>query len=290
MANKTKAIHKIKKVGKNIAKNDTFNSIAETMARLGYATRGLIFFVIGLLAFLLAFRNGGKTTDQQGAIAAIGSQPGGRILLCIVLIGVICYSLWGLIQVVINPLHKKNDIKGISARIGYLFSSIAYAFLALPTYDLITDGSRAAVNGKQGVQTQNYVAKILTIPFGQWMVVLVAIPVILFGIFQIFKGIMPHFGRQLHLIKLTSPQLKCVKSLGRFGIISRGIIVTLVGVFLIIAAYTSNSENAKGFSSTIMSLISHPYGRWLMGIIALGLMALGVYDFFIVIFFRLRKY
>jgi len=289
MANKTNTIHKIKKAGKNATQNDTFNSIAETMARIGYAARGLIFFVIGLLALLLAFRNGGKTTDQQGAIAAIGSQPEGRILLCIVLTGVISYSLWGLIQVVINPFNKNNDLKGVSERIGYLFSAIAYAFLAIPTYDLITGGSRPAVNGKQGVQTQNYVAEILTMPFGQWVVALVAIPVILFGIFQISKGIMPHFGRGLHLIKLTSSQLKWVKTLGRFGIISRGIIITLVGIFLINAAYTSNSKNAMGFSSTLMSLISQPYGRWLMGIIALGLMALGVYDFFIVLFFRLRK-
>ncbi|MBC3798592.1 DUF1206 domain-containing protein [Acetobacterium tundrae] len=47
------------------------------MARLGYAARGIIYFVIGLLAVLMAVGYGGKTTDQQGAISMIGAQPDG---------------------------------------------------------------------------------------------------------------------------------------------------------------------------------------------------------------------
>ncbi|HEY5588806.1 MAG TPA: DUF1206 domain-containing protein, partial [Candidatus Paceibacterota bacterium] len=65
------------------------------MARLGYGARGLIYFVMGLLAFLLAFVNIGNTADQQGAIVTIGRQPEGKILLWLVFIGLVCYSLWG---------------------------------------------------------------------------------------------------------------------------------------------------------------------------------------------------
>ena len=128
MANKNNAINKMKKASKNVAHNDTFNSTAEFMARVGFATRGLRFFVMGILALLLAFGSGGKTTDQQGAIAMIGKQPEGKVLLWLVLIGLICYSSWGLIQVVINPFNKENDTKGISARLGYLFGAISYSF------------------------------------------------------------------------------------------------------------------------------------------------------------------
>jgi hypothetical protein len=290
MANKEKALKKIKKTSKNVAHNDTFNSTAEFMARVGYSTRGLIFLVMGILALLLALGSGGKTTDQQGAIAMIGKQPEGKILLWLVLIGLICYSSWALIQVVINPFNKENDTKGISARLGYLFGAISYSFLAIPTYSLLTGGSKPVHVGKQAAQTQNYVAKILDMPFGQWMIVVVAIVVISAGIFQICKGFMPLFGRHLDLIKLNKYQLKWVRGFGRFGTISRGFVITLVGVFLVISAYTSDSNNAKGFDSALMSLVNKPYGRYLIGIIALGLMSLGIFALLIAMFFRLKKY
>ena len=290
MANKENTIKKMKKNSENVTHNDTFNSTAEFMARVGFAARGLIFFVMGILALLLAFGNGGKTTDQQGAIATIGKQPECQVLLWLVLIGLVCYSLWGLIQVVVNPFNKENDTKGISARLGYLFGAISYSFLAIPTFSLLTGGSKPAHAGKQAAQTQNYVAKILDMPFGQWMIVVVAITVISVGIFQVCKGFMPLFGCHLDLIKLNKYQLKWVKGFGRFGTISRGLVITLVGVFLIISAYTSNSNDAKGFDSALMSLIHQPYGRWLIGIIALGLTSLGIYALSIALFFRLKKY
>jgi len=290
MANKEKGLKKMQKTSENIAHNDTFNSTAEFMARVGYSTRGLIFLVMGILALLLAFGSGGKTTDQQGAIAMIGKQPEGKLLLWLVLIGLICYSSWAIIQVVINPLNKENDTKGISARLGYLFSAISYSFLVIPTYALLTGGSKPVQVGKQAAQTKNYVAKILDMPFGQWMIVIVAVIVISAGIFQIFKGFMPLFGCHLELIKLNTYQLKWVKGFGRFGTISRGFVITLVGVFLVMAAYTSDSNNAKGFDSALMSLVNQPYGRYLIGIIAIGLMSLGIYALLIAIFFRLKKY
>ena len=86
----------------------------------------------------------------------------------------------------------------------------------IPTYSLLTGGSKPAHVGKQAAQTQNYVAKILDMPFGQWMIVVIAITVISVGIFQVCKGFMPLFGCQLDLIKLNKYQLKWVKGFGRF--------------------------------------------------------------------------
>ena len=289
MSGRKNTMGKIKETGKKAAHNATFNPIVEIMARLGYAARGLIYFVMGLLALLLAFGNGGKTTDQQGAIATIGRQPEGRFLLWLVLIGLICYSLWGLIRAVLNPFHKEHDTKGGAERFGYLFSAIAYALLVLPTYALLTGGARPALNGAQGVQTQFYVAKLITMPWGQWLLGIGGMLVIFVGLFQVWQGIMPDFERQLHLVKLTPSQAKWVKRFGRFGIIARGIIFALVGIFLIVAAYTANSNQAKGFDGTLMALMHQPYGRWLMGSIALGLIALGIYSLFVALFFRLRK-
>jgi len=289
MTGKTNAKGKISGSGPLTSNNEALNRTFETLARLGYAARGIIYFVIGLLAVLMAFGYGGKTTDQQGAISMIGTQPAGRILLWLVLIGLVCYSLWGLIRAIFNPFHQGHDAKGFALRIGYLVSAAAYALLVMPTYALISGGAQPAQNGAQQGQIQQYTAKILVMPFGQWLVGIIGIIVIVVGLIQFFQGFKSDFERQIYLTKLNPAQLRRVRFLGRFGTIARGIVFALIGLFIVMAAYTANSQQVKGFDSTLTSILQQPYGRWLLGAIALGLISLGLYSLCLSIFFRLKK-
>ena len=265
------------------------NKTVEGLARFGYATRGLIYFVIGLLTILLAFRYVARATDQQGAIAMIGKQPLGRLLLWLVLIGLVCYSLWGLILTIFNPLHKAHDVKGFAVRVGYLGSAVAYATLVFPTYRLISGEAQPAQNGVQQDQIQKFVAAVLAIPLGKWLVGIIGSIVILVGLYQCIQGFIPVFEKQILLVSLTPVQAKMVNFLGRFGTVSRGVIFSLIGIFLVVAAYMSNSKLAKGFDSAMTSILQQPFGRCLMGIIALGLISLGLYSLCVAIFFRLKK-
>lgn len=289
MTGKTNAKGKSNGSGPLTSDNTVLNKTFETLARIGYAARGVIYFVIGLLAVLLAFGFGGKTTDQQGAISMIGTQPAGRILLWLVLLGLVSYSLWGLIRAIFNPFHQGHDAKGYALRIGYLASAIAYALLVLPTYALISGGTQPAQNGAQQDQIQQYTAKILAMPFGQWLVGIIGVIVIAVGLIQIFQGFSKGFDRQVYLTKLNPAQLRRVRFLGRFGTIARGIVFALIGLFIVTAAYTANSQQVKGFDSTLTSILQQPYGRWLMGAVALGLISLGLYSLCLAIFFRLKK-
>ena len=271
------------------AESSPLNYTIERLARFGYATRGLIYFVIGLLTLLMAFGYGGYATDQQGAIAAIGRQPFGGMLLWLVFTGLVCYSLWGLIRAILNPLHKTHDAKGFAERVGYLISGVAYASLVLPTYGLISGGSQPAQNGAQQGQIQKFVAAVLAIPSGKWLVGILGSMVILVGLHQFVQGFKRVFEKQIQLVNLTPVQTKWVIFLGRFGTVSRGVILSLMGIFLVDAAYMSDSTRAKGFGSAMTSILQQPFGRSLMGIIALGLISLGLYSVCVAIFFRLKK-
>lgn len=271
------------------AESFQLSKTVEDLARFGYATRGLIYFVIGLLTILLAFGYGTKTTDQQGAIAMIGKQPFGHQLLWLVLLGLVCYSLWGLIRAIFNPLHKAHDVKGFAVRVGYFISGVAYATLVLPTYGLISGGTQPAQTGVQQDEIQKFVAAMLAIPAGKWIVGFIGISVILVGLYQFIQGFVPVFEKQIILVKLTPVQKKWVNFLGRFGTVARGIIFSLIGIFLVYAAYMSNSKLAKGFDSALTSILQQPFGRWFMMIIALGLISLGLYSLCVAIFFRLKK-
>jgi hypothetical protein len=110
----------------------------ERLARLGYASKGLVYFIVGFLAAQAAFSMGGRTTDTSGALSAIVNQPFGKFLLFLVTIGIIGYALWRIVQTIIDPEHQgqKMDAKRIAQRIGYALSALAYAGLALTAVKL----------------------------------------------------------------------------------------------------------------------------------------------------------
>src|SRR5260221_7309600 len=130
----------IKQSSARIARGTNASSVTENLVRLGYVVRGLLYGVMGLLALQVALSRGGTLADSQGAIATVGTTPFGGILLIAILIGLIGYSLWGVIRAVFDPLHKGSDAKGVAARLGYLGSAVTYGFLAFATYRLIAGG------------------------------------------------------------------------------------------------------------------------------------------------------
>ncbi len=93
------------------------------LARLGYAVKGIVYVVIGVLAILLVTGHGGGATDQNGALRAIYNSPlgegFGRMLMIVITVGLFGFALWSLIQAVFDTERKGRTAKGIVARIGY---------------------------------------------------------------------------------------------------------------------------------------------------------------------------
>ena len=268
----------LKQEGKQVIRSAATSPLMEKLIRLGYVARGLVWGVIGLLAFQVAVGSGGKLTDQQGAIAAVGSTPVGKILLYVMLLGLVGYGLWGLIRAVVDPLHEGHDAKGIAQRVGYLVSGISYGLLALATYGLITAKAPAATSGAQAAQTQQTTASILTQPWGPWVVALAAAIVIGVGLLQIYTAFRRKFNPQFQLAGRTGNARIWIERLGRFGTAARGVVFTLIGVFLLQAAVQHNASRAQGIDGVLTALLHQPYGSLLLGVVAAGLIAFGIYS------------
>ena len=168
--------------------------------------------------------------------------------------------LWGVIRAVFDPLHKGTDPKGIVERVGYAVSGLSYMLLAFATYGLITGGASAARNGAQAAQTQQTTASILSKSWGPWVVGIAAVIVIGVGLSQIFQGLRRDFERQFQPYALSSSQRKWIDRLGRFGTAARGVVFTLVGMFLFLAAYHHDPSQAKGIDGVLAALLHQPYG------------------------------
>lgn len=58
---------------------------------------------------------------------------------------------------------------------------------------------------------------------------------------------------------------------------ARGIVFAVIGIFLIQAAIHSNASEARGIGAALAALLEQPFGRWLLGFVAFGLIAYSVY-------------
>ena len=120
---KAGAFRNFKQNGESKAQKAANSPLMETLTRIGYGARGLIYITMGLLAVQVALGKGGALASPQGAIAAIGKQPAGLVLLWVILVGIIAYAVWGVVRAVFDPLQKGHDTKGLLARGGFLVSA-----------------------------------------------------------------------------------------------------------------------------------------------------------------------
>ncbi len=105
------------------------------MARAGLASRGVVYAVIGILALKLAVGDGGKATNQQGALKTIAQGASGKTLLVLLAIGLAGYASWRLARAALG--HGRQQQDSGSDRVAALASAIAYAILCVTAVKIV---------------------------------------------------------------------------------------------------------------------------------------------------------
>ncbi len=242
------------------------------LARFGYAAKGIVYLLIGVLALQAALGPGGKTTDTQGALHTIAGQPFGKILLGLVGIGLCGYALWRLVQAAVDPENKGTDAKGIATRIGYALSGLSYGGLALTAFNIVL-----GANGKENSSTADWTATLMAAPLGRWLVGIVGLAFFGTAIYAFYVAYSAKFRDKLKLNEMSETQQQWVTRLGRAGYAARGIVFAITGGFFIRAALQANAKVTGGLDKALQTLAQQPYGLWLLGIVAVGVAAYGIY-------------
>lgn len=252
------------------------NPWVERLARFGYLIRGVVYATIGVLALQLAMGAGGATTTQSGAIAMLGSQPFGKVLLILIVVGLIGYSLWGFIRAILDPLHRGHDSKGIIARIGFAFSGLSYGVLAIPPLQSLTNqgGSRPAGN------PADIAIMLFNLPFGKWLVLGLGLFWIAVGLSQLYVACKQDFKKDFQFNKMNASEIKWAIRLGQIGYAARGIVFAVIGTIVFQAALAHNPAQPQGFDAALLKLAQAPNGTLLLGGVALGLIAFGIFSAF----------
>ncbi|MBI4785270.1 MAG: DUF1206 domain-containing protein [Oscillatoriophycideae cyanobacterium NC_groundwater_1537_Pr4_S-0.65um_50_18] len=255
-----------------VAKKAAANTWVERLARLGFAAKGMVYALVGLLAAQAALGAGGKKTDTQGALQTIVTQPFGQGLLSLVAIGLFGYALWRWVEAAADPDQKGNDTKGILLRCSYAANGLVYASLALTAVKIVLGTGGGSSNA-----SRDWTALLLAQPFGQWLVGTIGALVIGLGFYQFYEAYKAKFRQKLKLQEMSEAEQTWTVRLGRLGLSARGVVFGVIGFFLIQAARQSNPNQVKGLGGALESLAQQPYGSWVLGTVAIGLIAYGIY-------------
>jgi hypothetical protein len=93
----------------------------------------------------------------------------------------------------------------------------------------------------------------------------------------VMQGIKRSFEKHLRLGGLSRKIRRLVIVLGVIGTVARGAVFALAGILAIDAAVRFDPKKASGIDAAIRTLAGEPFGRALLVITALGLIAFGTY-------------
>ena len=245
----------------------------EALARSGFVARGLVYGIIGVLALRLALGDGGKLTNQQGALHTVAAQPFGKFMLTLVAIGLGGYALWRLTRAAIG--HGPEGSDSPFERIAAAGSGVVYALLCYVAVATLT-GSGGGSGGSSSAPKAT--GGVLGWPGGPWLIGIAGLVVIGVALYQGYRGISATFLEDSKTEKMGARTRRWIAVIGCVGHLARGVVFGLVGVFLIKAAVDYRPQVAVGLDGALAKLLEHAYGSYLLGVVAAGLVAFALYS------------
>lgn len=244
-------------------------SMIEHLARLGYASIGIVYMIVGGFAVATGVGRRGSTGGHDAAFLLIRDQPFGRVLLAAIAAGMIGYALWRFVSAVTDNEHRGSDAKGFGVRIASFLRGLAYAAIAIEVIRMIM-GSNGGASGEQ--EADHWTARLMQQPFGRWLVAAAGLGVLAYGAYQLYAAWDAKLSKRIRLGQIDSSVRGKVIAISRFGIGARGVVFSIIGGSLVIAALRHNPGAAHGTTGAL-----HELPLPLLVLAGFGLAAYGVY-------------
>lgn len=256
------------KAGRAFSETTSF----EVLARAGYAARGAIYLLIGVLAFRLAQGVGGPRPSQQGAMRQIAAQPFGRDLLILTAIGLGGYAIWRLTQALVGHTPEYGQHSAFD-RIGAAGSGVAYAAFCLLAISILRGAT--ASSAKTPKETT---AGVFQWTGGRELVAAAGVLFIGIAIYQAYLGLSKKFLSYSKTAEMSRSVRDAFTLIGEVGLVARAIAFALIGSFILKAAIDYKPKEAVGIDGALARLTQHTYGAGALIVVACGLIAFGVYS------------
>jgi hypothetical protein len=242
------------------------------IVRIGYVARGILFLIIGGFALLAAGGLGAHPRGTRDALEFVLQKPFGGYFLWTLAAGLSCFAGWRFLQSVFDVDRHGSSLYGLTRRCVLAGSGLFYIALAVATAHITVEQRRIG----EDQAAREWTSWLMKQPLGHGLIALIAT-----GFVGVAIGLAVNAFRSPYIAigsMRSRRHLALVLALGSFGTLTRAFVFLLLGGFLGVAAYDSNSEEAAGLAGVLRAMQSQPYGGVLLGIAALGLIAFGCFE------------
>lgn len=247
------------------------NGVFEWFARVGFVVNGVLHLIVGYLAIRVAFGDGG-TADQTGALATLAAKPGGPLALWIATAALAAMGLWRLVETALGRSCDREaggTSSDASSRVKALGLAAVYLAFAYSAFGFARGAGRSADQ-----QNSSLSARLMGTTAGTVALIAGGAIIVAVGCYHIYKGASRNFVNDLE-----GRSGDWVRRLGVAGYIGKGIVITLTGALVIVAACRSEPKKASGLDGALKTLGAQHYGAALLIAAGLGIITYGLYSF-----------
>lgn len=257
------------------------------LAVWGCISTAIVYSAIGVIAILsfLKIKKGGA--DESSLLVYLDQFLAGKIIIWLILSGMIAYIIWRIYETIRDPYGYGNDWSGIGRRTVTAFSSLADALIAFSAIQALLGAGAASASGQPYAERQ-MIGNLLEKDNGHVYVMIVGGITMLVALIQFIYAFTKGYMERMDIDFIAPWKKTLVHIAGWAGHFARGIILGIIGFFLIKAAisrdagYAVNTDKAFDF---IGDHVGHVY----FILVAVGTIAYGIFMFVFGIFYDSDK-
>jgi Domain of Unknown Function (DUF1206) len=243
------------------------------LARAGLVARGVMYGLIGIIAVQIALGNAHQQADRSGALRLVAATPFGKVALWLLVIGFAGLTLWRLSEAAFGASgtggHKT------STRLLCFVKAVIYGAL---TFSILKYALGLGAPSSTNQQSQDLTATALKHQGGQAAVAIAGVIIAGVGLYLAYQAYLRKFLQDMRMGSASARTRKVVRWFGEVGGIARGAVFVTIGIFLVVAAVDAKPGQAKGIDSALRALAHTPFGPWLLGLVAIGLVLFGAFS------------
>jgi hypothetical protein len=245
----------------------------EYLTRGGFVGYGVVHLLFAWLALQIAFGNSAGDSDQSGALRQLAAQPLGKTLVILTIIGLVAMAVWQGFEAAIGHRSEQGRSR-VAERIASAARLVVYLYLAYTGYKVVKGADSSNADSQQKASQH-----LMAATGGRWLVALIGLGVAAIGVGLVVYGLLKRFEKHLQVARMSARVRTVSRRLGIAGYAAKGVAYAITGVLLVVAAVTYDPDKARGLDGALRTLAEQSYGTWLLGLVALGIAAFGVFCF-----------